>query len=218
MGDLTNSERRIPDRKIYCGIVEGVTYEDHCIFALSKVIEANPTCENCILRELKKLKLLGVGKEKVDSKPREEIKSGQKKKSKTLRCRKKTKGDDINIKKIIKVTNVSNETNVSSKPRPVTENITTKHVFSIEALSKLLGKSRRRIQELAKEGKIPGAHKVGSRWGFSKEEIDRWLSKKEAVSPQGKDIVGTRGESPNGEDSRAPAQNSEGSSNKEAST
>ena len=50
--------------------------------------------------------------------------------------------------------------------------------YDVRFLSNLLGKSERRIQEWAKEGKVP-ARKVGERWQFLKEEIDRWLSERE---------------------------------------
>ena len=49
--------------------------------------------------------------------------------------------------------------------------------IDVLSLAKLLGKSPRRIQELAKEGKIP-ARKVGPVWQFNKQEIDQWLSVK----------------------------------------
>jgi len=43
-------------RKIFCEIVEGAVYEDRCLYKLSKVVEGNPTCKNCIIQELEVLK------------------------------------------------------------------------------------------------------------------------------------------------------------------
>lgn len=53
-------------------------------------------------------------------------------------------------------------------------------MYSIQDLSKLIGKPERRIQKLAKEGKIP-VQKVGMVWQFSKVEIDRLFGKKECI-------------------------------------
>lgn len=43
-------------RKIFCGVVEGVVYDDRCLFKLSQVLEDNKTCEGCVLREIEKMK------------------------------------------------------------------------------------------------------------------------------------------------------------------
>ena len=141
-------------RKIYCEIVEGVTFESRCLFSLSKVIEGNPVCENCILRELKKLKRCGIKDGKA--KPTEEIKPQPKKrrKGKPERAKRKT-SSDINVAKVTNLTKITEK-------------------YDVRSLSELLGKSMRRIQELAKEGKIP-ARKVGPHWVFDKAEIGRWL-------------------------------------------
>ena len=159
-------------RKIYCNVVEGVTYEDRCLFKLSKVIEGNPVCEDCTLRELLRLKRCGI--KEAEARPVKKIKAAQKKKPKAVRRMEKVKEiKDANVSNDINVSNVSKH---KKEPTPVAEN--SKQTYSVEDVSGLLGKSKRRTQELAKEGKIP-AHKVGPHWAFDKEEIALWLSKKE---------------------------------------
>jgi len=167
------------DRKIYCEILEGVTFSDRCLFKLSKIIEGNRTCENCILRQF------------------ERMKSGKAERS---------GANDINISNGTKMTKVTNgpkgmskrrrrsKSRPKRKPGSIAESPAgTEQPYTVQSLSKLLQKSERRIQELAKEGKIP-AHKVGMKWSFLREEMDRWLSEKEhhidvvmTSSPQGDD-------------------------------
>jgi excisionase family DNA binding protein len=153
-------------KKIYCEILEGVTFSDRCLFKLSKIIEGNKTCENCILRQLERIK-----SRKAEQSGENDIKATK----------------DVKARKGINVTNDMEGTRKKrkrSKPRPKKEpepiadaQANAKQMYSIQALSKLLGKSVRRTQELAKEGNIPG-QKVGTHWEFSKEEIDLWLSEK----------------------------------------
>jgi len=56
------------DRKIYCNVLEGVTFAERCLYELSKVIEGNKVCEDCIFRELKRLKR-GIKEGGIKSKP-----------------------------------------------------------------------------------------------------------------------------------------------------
>src|SRR4030066_335450 len=54
-------------RKIYCNVLEGITYDDRCLFKLSKVIEANPECENCILRLYERMRRGKAGRSGADA-------------------------------------------------------------------------------------------------------------------------------------------------------
>ncbi|MFB3886039.1 MAG: helix-turn-helix domain-containing protein [Thermodesulfobacteriota bacterium] len=162
-------------RKIYCNVVEGVTYEDRCLFKLSKVIEGNPVCEDCTLRELLRLKRCGV--KVAEARPVEKPRPRKKPKAVKRKHRKDVKGiKDINVSTTAEVINGS------SVPRSIVEapalNDEAKPTYSVQDLVKPLRKSKRRVQEWAKEGKIPGAHKSGPHWAFDKEEIDQWLLKK----------------------------------------
>jgi len=47
-------------------------------------------------------------------------------------------------------------------------------MFTIDELSRHLGRDRREIEKLASRGRIPG-RKVGSTWQFQSMEITRWL-------------------------------------------
>ncbi len=181
------------DKKIFCEVLESITYSERCLYELSKVIEGNKTCESCIYRELQRLRRGIV------------IQEEPQKKSKTKRRR--TRADrktakDINGLKDIKETNgmkesldtqglrtlLDKETDDLRKSlddqglgedlKKSAQDLRTVLVLNIHDLSRLLGKSERRIQELAKEGKIPGAHKAGPHWAFNKEEVDAWLLKK----------------------------------------
>ncbi len=49
-------QEHIRARKIFCEIIQGVVYEDRCLFKLSKVIEGNRSCRGCILQEIEKFK------------------------------------------------------------------------------------------------------------------------------------------------------------------
>jgi excisionase family DNA binding protein len=142
-------------RKIFCGVVEGIVYDDRCLFKLSKVIEDNKTCEGCILREIEKVKLEKT--KRFDTKDIRETKDIRD--IKDTRRRRRRKGSP------------------RGKPNLI-GNEDTIQTYSSQDLIDLLGKSERDIQRLAQEGKIP-AHKVGRKWRFPKEEFDRWLSEKE---------------------------------------
>jgi len=148
------------DRKIYCEILEGVTFSDRCLFKLSKIIEGNRTCENCILRQFERMKSAKAGRSGAndlnDTRDIKDIKDmkGIKRKNKRAKARRGRKPGPI----------------ADAPPDP-------ERPYTVQSLSKLLQKSERRIQELAKEGKIPG-QKVGMKWCFVREEIDRWLSEK----------------------------------------
>ena len=63
-------------RKIWCEIIESACYEDRCLFKLSKIIEGNKVCEDCILREAEKLKETGPKKKKkAKSGPKKRLRS-----------------------------------------------------------------------------------------------------------------------------------------------
>jgi predicted DNA-binding transcriptional regulator AlpA len=59
---VVSAEKKIEDaeglaaRKIYCEIVAGLTYEDRCLWKRAMTIDGNKSCENCILREVERLK------------------------------------------------------------------------------------------------------------------------------------------------------------------
>lgn len=181
----------MPNRRIFCEVIEGICVEGRCLYALKKIIEGNRTCESCMVRELEDIKSARVRKEKekIELYPRKERRKakgakalvGSKPLGETGPVLKKRRNrkvewakrkinkqtpsvqDDINMTKVSNVTKASNVTKVSHA------------TFDIRSLSDFLGRSVRRTQELAKEGKIPG-HKVGAYWVFDKGEIDRWLS------------------------------------------
>ncbi len=54
-------------RKVYCEVIQGVVYDDRCLFKLSKVIENNKSCLNCILHEVEKIKSCGGKKTRIDA-------------------------------------------------------------------------------------------------------------------------------------------------------
>jgi len=181
-------------RKIYCEVLEGVTYDDRCLFKLSKVIEGNPVCENCILRELQILK-------RCEPK-QSESESGSAKKEKATRGeRPRVRERSERAKKARKVTNDGKVTNISDDidgPGPIISG--TERAYTVKAVAELLKKSRRRIQELAKAGNIPGARKVDQRWEFDKTIVEQWLSKAATASPQRHDNVRTEDSSCQGPD------------------
>ncbi len=151
-------------RKVYCSVVEGLVYDDRCLFKLSKMIKDNKTCENCILRELEKVKSAkskGLGANDV----------------KGINDINDVKGindiNDINDIKDVK----RKRKNEGGRRKKSIKSGQIKHAYSAQELSKLLGRSQRTIQDWAQKRKIP-AHKVGGEWQFSKEEIDRWLSER----------------------------------------
>ncbi|MFB3887621.1 MAG: helix-turn-helix domain-containing protein [Thermodesulfobacteriota bacterium] len=159
-------------RKIYCNVVEGVTYEDRCLLKLSKIIEGNPVCEDCTLRELLRLKRCGV--KEAGAKPIE--KPRPKKKVKTVKRKHIKEAKEIKKRNVSSMSEVINVSNVSKSIGEASSlNDEAKPTYSVQDLIKLLGRSKRRIQELAKEGKIPGADKSGLHWVFNKEEVDQWL-------------------------------------------
>jgi excisionase family DNA binding protein len=146
-------------RKVYCGVVEGLVYDDRCLLKLSKMIEDNKTCENCILRELERAKL---PKTKVAiSNISDEIKiSGGIK-------------DKFGMSEV-----PDRKRNYKRRPRKKsTGSGQSKRMYSTKELSELLGKAERTVREHAQMSRIP-AHKIGPKWRFNKEEIDRWVSER----------------------------------------
>lgn len=86
------------DRKIYCEVLEGVTFAERCLYELSKVIEGNKTCESCIFRELQRLRKGIV----IESRPCKKNKDRRKKRAvggelKTIKG--SSDMDDINERK-----------------------------------------------------------------------------------------------------------------------
>jgi excisionase family DNA binding protein len=71
------------------------------------------------------------------------------------------------------------KTRTGAHKRPEKVEAIAGETYSMESMMELLGRSQRRIQELAKQGRIP-AHKAGPHWVFDKKDIEAWLSKKEA--------------------------------------
>ncbi len=147
-------------RKVFCEVVQGVVYDDRCLFKLSKVIENNKSCENCILQELEKIKSYGRKKTRIDAgkrnKPRRKGRDQAEKDNPHTRLPKIPEGEAGAIKGAPQI---------------------SKQSYSMRALIGLLGKSERTIREWAEKGKIP-AQKVGKKWRFFKEEMDRWLSER----------------------------------------
>ena len=202
-------------KKVWCSVVEAAVWSDRCLFKLSKIIEGSRDCESCLLRELEKIKFCG-----------KEAKTGKKRKPKAKQMR--------GPRSIVDVPNDINDVN-DTKDTKDTKGVKKKsrrakarrgrkpgaitvappdpgQTYTVQDLSKLLGKPKRRIQELALLGEFPG-HKVGRTWQFPKEEIDKWLSEKSTVSFKRNDVVMTQSEPSNGEDPRPSDQNDEGSPN-----
>ena len=51
------------------------------------------------------------------------------------------------------------------------------HIMTIEQLAAYLKISQSTLYKLLQDGKLPG-QKVGKRWRFHKEAIDRWLGER----------------------------------------
>jgi excisionase family DNA binding protein len=159
------------DKKVYCEVVEGVTYASRCLWRLSKVIEGNSTCEGCILRQLERLKSLEANISKI---------SFISNISKTSFISQKS--SDVSGRRVRK----SRSKRRSKKRLELTKIGTFEQVYGTGELSQLLGKAERTLQEWAQKGKIP-AMRVGIKWQFPREEIDRWLAEK-----KDKDIKNSR--------------------------
>ena len=43
-------------RKVFCEVIQGVTYSDRCLFKLAKVLEGNKSCEYCVIREIERIR------------------------------------------------------------------------------------------------------------------------------------------------------------------
>jgi excisionase family DNA binding protein len=153
--------------------------DDRCLFKLSKVIEDNKTCERCLVREVERMKLAKSKRFDVnDIKGMSDIKA-----TSDMKVAKDVKGTgDI---KGIKDVKRKRKSKGGGRKKTI-ENGQTKQMYSTRELSKLLGKAERTLQQWAQEGKIP-ALRVGIKWRFPKEEIDRWLSERKngaVESPQ----------------------------------
>ncbi|TXH41510.1 MAG: DNA-binding protein [Desulfurellales bacterium] len=48
-------------------------------------------------------------------------------------------------------------------------------LYEVKDLCELLGASRQSIAEWARDGKIPGAIRVGSKWRFRKKDVNEWI-------------------------------------------
>jgi len=150
-------------RKVWCSIVEAPVYSDRCLFKLCKVIEGNKTCESCILRELEKLKATGtkVPNDTNDTNDINDIKDIKDINDIGDRSRRKTKKKSARRRPKKKSRSIQSET--------------ARQTYTTQELSKLLGRAGRTVQDMAQRGKIP-AVRVGIKWRFPKEEVDRWLS------------------------------------------
>lgn len=176
-------------RKIFCGIVEGVTYSDRCLLKLCKVIEDNKTCSRCILYQFEKMESAKIKRSDIkDIKNIKDMKKGKRR----------------------------IEASPEKKLKPI-KNKDTIQMYSSQDLIELLGKSERTIREWAQKGKVP-ARKVGKEWHFPKEEFDRWLSEKghradivPTADGHSNDVVVTTNTDSQGEDVAPPDQNNEGS-------
>jgi excisionase family DNA binding protein len=176
-------------RKIFCEVVQGVTYSDRCLLKLCKVIEDNKTCSRCILYQFEKMESAKIKRSDIkDIKKIKDMKKG----------RRRIKASPW------------------EKPNPIRNEDTIK-TYSSQDLIELLGKSERTIREWAQKGKIP-ARKVGKEWRFPKEEFDRWLSEKghladivPTVDGHSNDVVMTTNTASQGEDVAPLDQNNEGS-------
>ena len=61
-------------------------------------------------------------------------------------------------------------------------------ILTLDELSEYLKIARSTIYKLCQEGKIPG-QKVGRRWRFRKEVIDRWLEADDSREPSRRLVV-----------------------------
>jgi len=143
-------------RKVHCEVIEGLVYEDRCLYKLCQVTKDSKTCESCILRELERFKSVKTNVSDVsfissDIKISSDVSDGRTGKRRSKRGRKRT-------------------------PKFIGSE-TPKQMYSSQELSKVLGKAERTLQEWAQKGKIP-AVRVGIKWRFPKEEVDRWLSQR----------------------------------------
>ncbi|MBM4277275.1 MAG: helix-turn-helix domain-containing protein [Deltaproteobacteria bacterium] len=171
------------DKRIYCSVLEGVTFAERCLYELSKVIQGSKTCESCIFREFQRLKKGIV----IGDKPSKKNKDKRKRKA----TRRTPREEDIkgsNDIKEIKGINGSNDIkemkeadDLKISPDTDDQGAAGKSALGVEDVSKLIGRSRRRVQEYAKKGKIQ-ARKIGQHWVFDKEEIDCWLRKGSGVA------------------------------------
>jgi excisionase family DNA binding protein len=155
----------VNNRKIYCCVVEGAVYEDRCLWKLRKMIEDSKDCENCILRELE---------------------------SKSIKVSKTTKASKtIKASNILKVSKMASDTEKlegikrgpKKRSRPIENGKVEERYYSIKELSKGLGKAERTLQEWAAKKKIP-AVRIGIKWCFPKEEIDRLFPREKEESPE----------------------------------
>ena len=55
------------NRKILCQVIEGIVYEDRCLYKLSKIVEDNKICEECVVRELERMKSGKAGRSDINN-------------------------------------------------------------------------------------------------------------------------------------------------------
>lgn len=72
-----------------------------------------------------------------------------------------------------------------SESQPPKSEVILKEILTPREAAQYLSVHVRTIYRLAKNGEIPG-RKVGGSWRFKKEALDRWLSGKESLLPEGK--------------------------------
>ena len=152
-------------RKVYCELVEALVYESRCLYKLCQVTKDSKTCDCCILRELEKLKATGT-KVPNDTNDINDIND--------------TNGikdiNDIGNRSRQKMKKRSAKRRAKKTSRSI-ESETPKQMYTTEELSEILGKAERTLQEWAQKGRIP-AVRVGIKWRFPKEGVDRWLSRR----------------------------------------
>jgi excisionase family DNA binding protein len=155
----------MPERKVYCSIIEGLIYEQRCLYHLSKVITGNKTCESCIVRELEKARSSSKAKTGGASSISSDVKTSKDTKiSKNIETLKKSKKSRRAKRR-------------SQRGSSQIGNGQAKQMYTTKELTRILGKAERTLQEWAQKGKIK-AVRVGIAWGFPKEEVDRLLERK----------------------------------------
>lgn len=114
-------------RKVWCEVLEAAVYSYRCLYRLSKIIEGNKTCSNCILHELEKMK-------------------STKSKSLDLNGIKST-NDVKGINDMDDLKDIKKKRKIKGRGRNKSiESGQTKRIYSTKELSELLGKAERTIQ------------------------------------------------------------------------
>jgi excisionase family DNA binding protein len=67
-----------------------------------------------------------------------------------------------------------------AKSKPRTSSEVTPQVMTTGEVAKWLRIHYTTVYRLVRQGKIPGAFKIGSDWRFRRDAIERWLKQEEA--------------------------------------